>query len=219
MAYLKENKIENNTIIIFMSDNGGLSLTPPRGGKPHTQNLPLRAGKGSLYEGGIREPMIVKWPGVVKPKTVADQYLQIQDFFPTILEMAGISNYKTIQAVDGVSFLPVLKNPQYADSSRELIWHYPNRWTTDTTEALCFASAIRQGNWKLIYKMKEKKIELYNLKNDIGEQNDLSAKYPEKTKELARLLTAKLKSYDAQMPTYKASGKSVEWPEDFPNPK
>jgi len=215
MAYLKENKIEDNTIIIFMSDNGGLSLVPPRGGKPHTQNLPLRAGKGSLYEGGIREPMIVKWPGVAEPKTIADQYLQIQDFFPTILEMAGIMNSKTVQDIDGKSFMPVLKNSRYADTSSVLIWHYPNRWTTDTTEALCFVSAIRQGNWKLIYKMKEKKLELYNLKNDIGEQKNLSSENPQKTKEMAHLLTVKLKSYDALMPTYKATGKSAAWPEDI----
>ena len=112
-----------------MSDNGGLSLTPPRSGEPHTQNLPLKAGKGSVYEGGIREPMIVKWPEMVKPLTVANQYVIIDDFFPTILEMAQVKKYKTIQTVDGKTFLPILKNPNYVDTTRTLIWHSPNKWT------------------------------------------------------------------------------------------
>jgi len=214
MDFLKEKKVENNTIIIFISDNGGLSLVPPRGGKLHTHNLPLRAGKGSLYEGGIREPMLVKWPGVTTPNSVARQYVHVQDFFPTILDMAGIKNTETIQKLDGKSFVPVLQNPLSLDSTKILVWHYPNRWTVQTEGALCFVSALRQGDWKLLYKMKESKLELYNLKNDIGEKTDLSAKYPEKTKELARLLTAKLKQYDAQMPVNTSTGILVAWPED-----
>jgi len=93
-----------------MSDNGGLSLVPPRGGKPFTHNLPLKAGKGSAYEGGVREPMMIYWPGVTKKNTVNNQYVMIEDFFPTIVQMAGIKNYKTIQTTDGKSIVPYLKN-------------------------------------------------------------------------------------------------------------
>src|SRR5690606_17335696 len=104
MDYLEKNNLVDNTIILFMSDNGGLSLRNSRGGEPHTQNLPLRAGKGSVYEGGIREPMIVKWPKVVKEGSVMDQPVIIEDFFPSILEMAKVSSPATIQKVDGKSF-------------------------------------------------------------------------------------------------------------------
>ncbi|MGB7070766.1 MAG: sulfatase-like hydrolase/transferase [Pyrinomonadaceae bacterium] len=127
MDFIKKKGVERNTAIIFMSDNGGLSLTPPRGGEQHTHNLPLKAGKGSVYEGGIREPMIVKWPEVVKPSTVAKQYVIIEDFFPTILEMAAVKNYKTVQPIDGKSLLPVLRNPSHNDPTRTLVWHYPNK--------------------------------------------------------------------------------------------
>jgi len=215
MKFLKTKGIEKNTIIIFMSDNGGLSLSSIRGGTKHTQNLPLRAGKGSLYEGGIREPMLVKWPGVVRPGTISDQYLQIQDFYPTILEMAGVKKHTTHQTLDGKSFVNVLKNHKASDTTRALIWHYPNKWTNDTTEALCFVSAIRIGNWKLLYLMREARMELYDLGNDIGEKNDLSVQFPAKTRELATVLTKQLKEWNAQMPIVKKTGKTVPWPDEI----
>jgi arylsulfatase A-like enzyme len=215
MKFLKTKGIDKNTIIIFMSDNGGLSLSSIRGGTKHTQNLPLRAGKGSLYEGGIREPMLVKWPGVVKPGTISDQYLQIQDFYPTILEMAGVKKHTTHQTLDGKSFVNVLKNHKASDTTRALIWHYPNKWTNDTTEALCFVSAIRIGNWKLLYLMREARMELYDLGNDIGEKNDLSVQFPAKTRELATVLTKQLKEWNAQMPIVKKTGKTVPWPDEI----
>ncbi len=215
MDLLEAKNVSENTLIIFMSDNGGLSLVPPRGGQKYTHNLPLRAGKGSLYEGGIREPMIVKWPGIVKPRTVSHQYLSIIDFFPTILEAAGIKNAETVQTIDGISFMPYLKNPAKMDSARALIWHYPNRWTVDETNAFCYTSAIRQGDWKLVYLMKQKKLELYNLKEDIGEQRDRSKSFPLKVIELASRLTQQLKNSNAQMPTYKSNGKKVAWPDEI----
>jgi arylsulfatase A-like enzyme len=213
MDVLEAKKVAENTIIIFMSDNGGLSLSPPRGGQKYTHNLPLRAGKGSLYEGGIREPMLVKWPGVTKAGTTCSQYLNITDFFPTVLEVAGIKKAKTLQTIDGISFVPYLKNTAKVDTSRALVWHYPNRWTTDETNAFCYASAIRLGDWKLIYLMKQGKLELYNLKDDLGEQQDLAKRYPLIVAKLATLLTRKLKDYQAQMPTYKSNGEQVAWPD------
>ena len=92
-----------------MSDNGVFQRAGWRDGEIHTQNYPLNSGKGSAYEGGVREPMIVRWPGVVKPGSKCDKYLIIEDFYPTILEMAGIRGYKTVQPIDGVSFMPLLK--------------------------------------------------------------------------------------------------------------
>jgi len=212
MDFLKAKGVEKNTIIIFMSDNGGLSLAPPRGGIPHTQNLPLKGGKGSVYEGGIREPMIVKWPAIVKPSSVTDQYVIIEDFFPTILEMAGVRNYKTVQQVDGRSFVPVLKNPLYKDTSRLLIWHYPNKWQNQGGPGINYFSAARKGNWKLVYSLRTGKGELYNLKEDIGETNNLAATYPAKLKELESLLGKKLQTWNAPMPVDKATHQPVGWP-------
>lgn len=213
MDYLKENQVDQNTIIIFMSDNGGLSLTPPRGGIPHTQNLPLKAGKGSVNEGGIREPMIVKWPGVVKPATTANQYVIIEDFFPTILEMAGIKNYKTIQELDGKSLLPILKQVNYTDNERVLIWHTPNKWISKDGPGINYKSAIRKGDWKLIYNMRNGTKDLYNLKSDIGELQNQAAQQPEKVKELSALLSAQLRKWDAPMPIVKSTGKPVAMPD------
>lgn len=214
MDYLKRKKIDQNTIIIFMSDNGGLSLTPPRGGKPHTQNLPLKAGKGSVNEGGIREPMIVKWPGTTKPSSIAHQYVIIEDFFPTILEMAGIKNYKTVQQVDGKSFVPVLKKPDYSDNNRALYWHIPNKWTNNDGPGINYRSAIRKGDWKLIYNIRDRSTNLYNLKTDIGEENDLTVKFPDKVKEMTALLGTWLRSCKATMPIIKATGKSAPLPDE-----
>jgi len=215
MDYLKQKKVDQNTIIIFMSDNGGLSLSPLRGGAAHTQNLPLKAGKGSVYEGGIREPMIVKWPGVIKPKTIANQYIIAEDFFPTILEMAKVTHYSTVQTIDGKSFLPILKNDKYTDTSRILIWHYPNKWQSKDGPGINYFSAIRKGAWKMIYSMRTGKKELYNLAEDIGEQKDLSSAYPQKVNSLSILLSNQLRKWDAPMPFLKSTNKKVPMPDEL----
>lgn len=214
MDYLQSKKADKNTIIFFMSDNGGLSTVPLRGGNAHTQNLPLKAGKGSVYEGGIREPMIVKWPGVVKPGSVANQYVIIEDFFPTILAMAGVQNYKTIQTIDGKSLIPVLKNDRLVDSTRSLIWHYPNKWVLQDGPGINYKSAIRQGNWKLIYNMRDGSKELYNVQLDIGETENLAARNPGKVKYLSALLSRQLIEWKSPMPVLKHSGKAVAMPDE-----
>ena len=107
MDYLDKNNLTDNTVLLFMSDNGGLAAHT-RAGELHRQNYPLNSGKGSAYEGGVREPMIVRWPGVVAAETKCDHYLMIEDFFPTILEIAGVEHYNTVQKRDGISFLPLL---------------------------------------------------------------------------------------------------------------
>ena len=215
MRYLKEKKVDQQTILIFMSDNGGLSLAPPRGGKAHTQNLPLKSGKGSVYEGGIRVPMIVKWPGEVKANATAHQYVSVDDFFPSVLEMAGIKNVKTIQQIDGKSFLPVLKNAAYQDTSRVLVWHYPVKWIYDDGPGINYFSAIRKGSWKLVYNMRTGKKELYQLSNDIGENNDVSALFPEKQQELSSILSDHLRKWNSPMPVFKLTGKKVPLPDEL----
>lgn len=210
IQYLSAKNIANNTIIIFMSDNGGLSLSGARGNEAHVQNLPLRAGKGSLYEGGIRVPMIVKWPEFAKANTSIKQYVIAEDFFPSILEMAGVASIKTIQNVDGKSFVPLIKNNKITDTNRVLVWHYPNKWIEGDGPAINYKSAIRQGSWKLIYDLRNGHKELYNLSNDIGEHIDLSMQQPAKTKQLTTQLKEILEKNNAPMPTYKGNSKKVE---------
>lgn len=206
MDYLKAKNVDDNTVIIFMSDNGGLSLAPPRSGKAHTQNLPLKAGKGSLYEGGIREPLIVKWKGKVKVGTVTEQYVTIEDFFPTILEMAGVEQQAIVQKIDGQSFVPLLENPAALDSTRTLIWHYPNKWINQDGPGINYKSAIRKGDWKLLYNMRDGSCELYNLKEDIREAHNLAAQHAEIVRKLISHLRQQLLDWKSPMPISKEIG-------------
>lgn len=211
MNYLDQKGLEQNTIILFMSDNGGLSAVA-RGGEKHSHNKPLSSGKGSAHEGGIREPMIVKWPGKVKPGSTTDNYLIIEDFYPTVLEIAGITAPQTVQPVDGVSFVPLLTGSNYElNIGRPLFWHYPNRWGP-TGPGIGASSTVRLGDWKLIYYHADRSFELFNLAEDIGETNNLAALQPVKLKELATVLSNYLKQVNAQMPTDKRTGKLVEYP-------
>jgi len=210
MDYLAMKNIDNNTVILFMSDNGGLSAVA-RGGEKHTHNKPLASGKGSVYEGGIREPMIVKWPGMIKSNSVSDEYLIIEDFYPTILEMAGIANVETIQEIDGISFMPLLKEEKTKEKNRPLFWHYPNEWGP-SGPGIGASSAVRKGDWKLIYYHLDERMELFNLKEDIGEQHDLVASNPEKVRELAIVLSDYLIEVNAQMPIHKNTGLEVSSP-------
>jgi len=187
---LKELHLDDNTIVFFMSDNGGLSTSE---GHP-TSNLPLRAGKGWLYEGGIREPMIVKWPGTTKPGSVCDVPVTSTDFYPTILEMAALPP-KPNQHVDGVSFASLLKGQDVAQ--RPLFWHYPHYGN----QGFSPGAAIRFGNYKLIEFFEDNHIELYNIENDISEKNDLSKKMPRKAVELRAMLDHWQKTVDAKFPT------------------
>ena len=210
MDYLKSKDELDNTIIIFMSDNGGFSLwgrTPPL----HTHNLPLRSGKGSAYEGGIREPMMVYWPGVTDGGTVIDDYVIIEDFFPSILEMAQVKSYNVPQSVDGVSFVPMLRGEQA--ESRSLIWNMPNNWISgDFREhGIGATCTIRQGDYKLIYWYEDGRKELYNIRTDIGETENLAATMPELTAHLCSQLADALRRMDAQRPTITATGQLCPW--------
>ncbi len=218
LNYLTDKNIEENTIVIFMSDNGGLSAHA-RGGEPNTHNKPLASGKGSMYEGGIREPMLVKWLNKTEPGTVSNEQIIIEDFYPSILKMAGIDSLETVQKVDGQSFVEILKDEPKYEGLRPLIWHYPNEWGV-TGPGIGAASAVRQGDWKFIYFHADRRMELYNLKTDIGETKNLASEQPEKLLEMASILTTQLKAKRAQMPIDKSTGKPVEYPlEMLPNEK
>ncbi|HZJ19886.1 MAG TPA: sulfatase [Pricia sp.] len=210
MDYIEKKDIADNTIILFMSDNGGLSAHG-RGGELNTHNKPLASGKGSMYEGGIREPMMVKWPNKTEPGSVSKYQVIIEDFYPTILEMAGIDSLQTIQKVDGQSFTAALTGKKEYAGVRPLFWHYPNEWGVDGP-GIGAASAVRKGDFKLIYFHASRRMELYNLAADIAETNNLFEENPEKAKELAEVLSKHLKEVDAQMPIDKATGEKVEYP-------
>jgi len=184
---LDELKLSENTIILFTSDNGGLLSS--------TSNVPLRAGKGSAYEGGVRVPLIVKWPGVTRPGSVCDTPVISVDYFPTMLAMAGVKEDPR-HVVDGESLVPLLK--QTGSLQRDAIyWHYPHYHAGGATPY----SAIRQGDFKLIEFFEDNHVELYNLKEDIGEKDDLAAKMPEKARELRAKLAVWRERVDAQLPS------------------
>jgi arylsulfatase A-like enzyme len=210
MGFLEKKGAAGNTIVLFMSDNGGLSATG-RGGTPHTHNKPLSSGKGSAHEGGIREPMIVKWPGVVKPGTLCETPVIIEDFFPTLLEIAGVRESGTVQHVDGTSFMPLLCGRGNFPKERSLFWHYPNNWGP-IGPGIGPSSTVRKGDWKLIYYHADRRFELFNVAKDIGESNNLADKNQAKVEEMAERLTRYLKSVDAQMPVDKRTGRPVDWP-------
>ena len=214
MDFLQQNNVYQNTILLFMSDNGGLALAPPRSGKPYTQNLPLKAGKGSVYEGGIREPMMVKWSSIAKPASVCNRPVIIEDFFPSILEMAGIKSYKTIQPIDGLSFVPLLKHSNAPTADRVLIWHFPNKWIPGDGPGINYSSAIRRGDWKLVYNMRSGNKELYNLQQDPQELIDLAKQNPALVKELSSLLSQQLRKWQSPMPLVKQTGLPVPMPDE-----
>lgn len=214
LDWLDRNGKSDNTIVIFMSDNGGLAAQPEwRDGETHHQNYPLYSGKGSLYEGGIREPMIVRWPGVVKPDSKCDKYLLIEDFYPTILQMAEVENYTTTQPIDGISFMPLLTQSGDPSQGRSLYWNMPNNWGVNGP-GINFNCAVRNGDWKLVYYYRTGKKELFNIRKDIGETTDVSASNPELVKSLSKDLGEYLRSVDAQRPIVKATGKPCRWPDE-----
>jgi arylsulfatase A-like enzyme len=191
LAKLEELGLSENTIVFLMSDNGGLSTSE---GHP-TSNLPLRAGKGWLYEGGIREPMLIKWPGVTKAGGSVDTPVISTDFFPTIVEMANIPLPDNIK-LDGISMVPLLKGNPNTDR-QAIFWHYPHYGNQGGTPG----AAVRKGNYKYIEFFGDRPPELYNLSKDIAEKHDLSEKMPDKIKELKSLLNTWQEETGARFPS------------------
>lgn len=185
--------LADRTIVIFTSDNGGLTL-PACKQKPVTHNIGLRAGKGSAYEGGVRVPLIVRWPGVTQPGSVSDTPVISNDLYPTILEMAGVPDAPD-HIRDGESVVPILKSPA-ATRQSPLFWHYPHYHPGGATPY----SAIRDGDWRLVHFFEDDRVELYNLRDDPEERRDLAAEMPDRIRELKAKLEAWRAAVAAQLP-------------------
>ena len=187
-AKLEELKLADNTIIIFTSDNGGRV--------PTTSNRPLRFGKASAYEGGVRVPLIIRWPGVTKAGKVLDTPVITMDVFSTVVDMVGL---KDSTPRDGVSLVPLLRETGGL-KQRDLFWHYPHHQHYQLGGAMPYGG-IRSGDYKLIEFFNDMHVELYDIKNDIGEQKDLAKAQPERVQAMRALLHAWRAEVGAQMPT------------------
>lgn len=200
---LDELGIADHTAVVLMSDNGGLSTSE---GSP-TSNLPLRGGKGWLYEGGIREPFLIRWPGVTKPGSQCDVPVVSTDFYPTILDMAGLPSKKD-QHLDGVSLVPLLKERTRIERDA-IYWHYPHY----SNQGGFPGGAIRMDDWKLIERFEDGQLHLYNLKLDIGERQDLASEYPQRVEQTRSKLHAWYKEVDAKFLQPKGNGRQPWRPE------
>jgi arylsulfatase A-like enzyme len=190
LAALKRNGLMDNTIIVFTSDNGGVSA----GDGKATSNLPLRGGKGRQWEGGIREPYHIVWPGVVKSGSICNVPVIGTDFYPTLLEMTGLPA-RPKQHVDGVSLVPLLRGASI--DKRPLYWHYPHYGNQGGEPS----AIIRDGDWKLIHYYEDGSDELYNLAQDEEEQKNLAKLNPDRVKSMYDRLFAWLKETGARKPT------------------
>lgn len=204
LAKLDALGIADETVVLFFSDNGGYQGA--------THNRPLRGGKGMLYEGGIREPMIVKWPGVTKAGSKCAEPVIGIDYYPTLLEVAGVKRPENY-TLDGLSFVPCLKDASASLKRAAIHWHFPAYLQgnpkgdglgcrePDRPFRTTPGAAIRMGDWKLIEFFEDGGLELYNLKEDLGEQNNLATANPGKTKELHRAMLAWRREVNAPVPT------------------
>ena len=200
LAKLAKWQLSDNTVVIFFSDNGGLCTRPAsskkkaKGAVGPGCNLPLRSGKGWLYEGGIREATIIRAPGKGQG-VVCNTPIVSTDFYPTMLDLAGLPSQTELHT-DGRSLVPLLNAEPKEQTERALYWHYPHYHGSGWTPG----GAIRKGNWKLIEFWEHDDVELYDLTQDIGEQNDLSKHHPEKVRELQLALVKWRNNIGAVMP-------------------
>lgn len=189
LAHLDALGLRENTLVIFTSDNGGLSTSE---GWP-TSNLPLRGGKGWMYEGGIREPLIVRWPGITTPGSTIAAPVSSPDLMPTLLDAAGTQPTPG-QRLDGVSLRPMLRGGTAPD--RALFWHYPHYGNQGGAPA----AAVRRGPWKLIHWFEDDRVELFDVVADLGETRDLAAREPARVAALRAELTAWQRDVGAKLP-------------------
>jgi arylsulfatase A-like enzyme len=195
LAKLDELGLADKTLVIFTSDNGGF-LGDEK--DDATVNTPLRAGKGHSYEGGIRVPTIVRWPGVVTPGTVSAEPISSIDYYPTLLEVVGATGDPAHNAeVEGISLVPLLKGESATLEREALFWHYPHYSPQEGFPS----GAIRVGDLKLVEFFEDMHVELYDLQKDVGESHDLAGEMPEKAEELKRRLHEWREAVGAQMPT------------------
>jgi len=189
LAALDRLHLDGRTVVIFTSDNGGLATAE---GHP-TSNLPLRGGKGWPYEGGVREPLIIRWPGVTRPGSICDTPIISTDYYPTLLQMAGLP-LRPQQHLDGVSLARLFNGEKLPE--RSLFWHYPHYGNQGGSPV----GAVRRGDYKLIEWFEDMRVELYNLKKDGGEQHDLAAQEPREVEALRKQLHAWREDVKALMP-------------------
>jgi arylsulfatase A-like enzyme len=202
MQTLDELGLAGDTVLIFASDNGGVGGYLREGltqAGDITDNAPLRSGKGSLYEGGTRVPLVVRWPGVAKAGAVCDTPTLHVDMYPTFLEAASAA--RPAQVLDGLSLVPLLRDPSAALARTDIVQHFPgylgsgyNAWRTTPV------TTLQSGDWKLLEFLEDGRLELYNLHDDLGETKNLAAEQPEKAKELYSRLVAWRAEVKAPMP-------------------
>ncbi|MBN2311651.1 MAG: sulfatase [Candidatus Hydrogenedentes bacterium] len=192
VAKLDELGLQERTLVCFMSDNGGLRCRFDGDGPLVTSNAPLRDEKGTLYEGGIREPLIFRWPGQIKAGVTCATPVSSVDFYPTFLDAAGAAAPAN-QPLDGVSVMPLLRR-RGAFERDALFWHYPHYHHSTP------ASAVREGDWKLIEFFEDGHVELYNVRDDIGETRDWSGDKPQIAARLQRMLAEWRERVSADMP-------------------
>jgi arylsulfatase A-like enzyme len=215
LVLLDELGIKENTLVVFTSDNGGVSHNYRSMSPPHTHNTPLSSGKGSHHEGGIRVPLLVRWPGMVKAASVNATPVMIYDWFPTLLQV-GDANLPP--NIDGLDLMPLLRGNTSDAFHRPLVWHFPNSWGSLKDPGPCEgpglgpSSTIRRGDWKLLYYHSDQSVELFDLAHDLSETNNLAATNPDRASELAAELSQILQQHSAPMPTVKATGRPVLMP-------
>jgi arylsulfatase A len=191
LARLDERGLTGRTVVVFTSDNGGVTL--PYDGLTVTDNAPLRAGKGTLYEGGVRVPLLVRWPGVAPEGAVCPEPVASADLFPTLSEAAGSGGGSA--ALDGLSLVPLLKSPASRLDRDELYFHVPHYYPTTTP-----VSAVRARDWKLIEYLEDGRAELYDLASDPSESHDLAMRHPDRADDLRGRLHRWREAVGARMP-------------------
>ena len=197
---LEDLGIADNTVVVLTSDNGG--YVNAYDGMQVTDNSPLRSGKGSLYEGGIRVPAIIRWPGVTAPGSVADTPISSVDYYRTILSIAGLEGDRRYnRTVDGIDLVPVLRDSTAEPDRAALFFHYPHYYATTSP-----VSAVRVGDWKLLRYYEDASVELYNLSDDIGERRELAGNQPDRAAALLHRLDGWLERVDAQHPSPRPTG-------------
>ncbi len=194
MSHLDRLGLRENTCVIFLSDNGG--LVGQFDGQVVSTNHPLRSGKGSLYEGGIRVPMIARWPGITRAGAVCREPVVSTDLYATLLAAARMPHEA---GVDALPLLPLLSDASARLPREEIVFHYPHYYPTTTP-----ASALLERDWKLIHYYEDGRSELYNLGDDPGETKDLAAESPGRARQMRERLSAQLKAMNARMPVRRA---------------
>lgn len=207
MALVDSLGLNNETLIIFLSDNGGLATHAG----PPTDNLPLSGGKGTCREGSTRIPLVVSWPGKIKPRVERDAIVVTDDLLPTLSSICGIASLPLTDGKD----LSALWLQEQALSARPLVWHWPHYWGDSVLRSqhaiIQPYSAIRLGDWKYIYRYDDGQRELFNLSTDLGEMNNLVSLHPDKARELSTLLEAYLRDHQAPMLREWESGKALDY--------